>query len=222
MQGAGTAWSDRAAPLPANALAYTDAERAALTGVSCAGGSCVAVGSYITSNLPVRTDGLVEARVPKGRWSDAQAPQPTGSASTLSSVACTSSTSCVAVGGFTSASTVPQNLVLAGAAATGWTATAPAPPAGGTSSTGLTSVSCGSSSLCAATGLYSGTGFQTVGELLTGAGSTWAAQTAPALKGSVAVSPAAVSCTAVSCVAAGAATLKVYPYEKALVETYRA
>ncbi len=217
VRGSGTKWTDRAAPLPPDALAYTDAEVATLSSIACSGTTCVAVGTYEVSSSPVVDEGLLVSRSGTS-WTATRAPQPSGSASTLSGVACLSSTTCVAVGGFTDASSVGQNLVLDGAGSS-WTAGAPPFPVDGTSSQGLNAVSCGSADFCAATGTYEGaTGAEA--ELLAGSTTSWVATAAPLPKGTIGASLTAVHCSKTSCLAAGDAVLGSHPSTKGLFESY--
>lgn len=221
VQGSGTTWTDRAVPLPSNAVGYNDAQRASLNGLACKGGSCVAVGSYETSSYPLVNQGLLDTRS-GGRWSVAEAPLPSGStAGFLSAVSCLSVTSCIAVGGTTDASSVGQNLVLTGAAGQTWSASSPASPSGASSSNGLTAVSCGSPTMCAATGSYYN-GSAAEAELLAGSPSAWTAVAAPLPGRTVSANVVVVQCLASSCVAAGSAALPNFRGTKPLFENYRA
>lgn len=223
VQGSGTKWSDRAPELPANALPYTDEGRAGLTGISCVGSSCVAVGYYNHTTSAVGSyEGLLETRL-SGKWSGTEAPHPTGAttAANLFAIACIKA-SCAAVGRFTG-STGGGNLLVTGSPGSSWTAAAPAVPAGGSWSAGLTSVSCGSSALCAASGTYYVTNGPTDGELLLGpaTGSGWTSEQDSATKGTADPRIASMACTAL-CVAAGTSTEKKTGSPQGLFETHRA
>jgi hypothetical protein len=127
-------------------------------------------------------------------------------------VACTSVTSCVAVGSYTDTSNNGQGLLLSGSG-TSWTATEPPLPAGAPADVAvqLQSVACPSASACVAVGQYlnPASGFEP-GLLLAGSGTSWTATEAP-LPANAAASPSislfSVACpSATSCVAAGGYT----------------
>ena len=143
----GTAWSVQEPPVP------TGAKESNLGGVSCtSSASCTAVGYFLNSS---------EKRVPLAEswngtaWSIQEPPIPAGAdeskpESRLSSVSCTSSTACTAVGFFlnmTSGDYVPLAERWNG---TVWSAQEPPKPVGLIDE--LDSVSCTSSTLCIAVG----------------------------------------------------------------------
>jgi len=158
----GTTWSATQAPEPPDA--GTDAggnQGASLTSVSCpSGGACVVVGAYGSGT---GADALVETLTASG-WMATQAPQPAGPGGVgyLSTVSCTSSTSCVA-GGTYLASDAPSDAVAYGLidtlTASGWSdVEAPEPDDAGTTAYGsqeaaLTSASCVSGT-CVLTGSF--------------------------------------------------------------------
>jgi hypothetical protein len=134
-------------------------------------------------------------------WTSAQAPR-TGSGVTgqLVSVACSSPTSCAAVGSSGDSATL---IARSGGA---WASAAVPLPASSVSSAQLAAVSCPSGTACVAVGSYRASGRQQ-GLVLSGAGTSWTATRAP-LPGTAAASPdvslLAVTCqTAASCVAVG-------------------
>ena len=171
-------WSPAVAPEPAtNALgtgpgySALGAGLANLVDLACpATGSCVAVGHYNDTNAKVY--GLIET-LASGAWTGTAAPEPSTNAAgvgpgtdgdseghgDLSSVECTSATSCVAVGNYKDTGGFAYGLIdtLAG---TSWSAlSAPEPGNAGTDadtfeSASLASVSCGSPGDCAAVGTY--------------------------------------------------------------------
>ena len=103
----GTSWSIETTPNPSGTQAST------LEGVSCTSSTkCIAVGGSEDSSGNITT--LVEKR--KGtRWSIETTPNPSGSEDTLlKSVACTSTSSCTAVGEYTTISSVEVTLVEVG------------------------------------------------------------------------------------------------------------
>src|SRR5262249_24022847 len=125
--GSGTSWTAAGVPLPADAGTSPGLSVQALTCPSAT--SCVATGYYTDSAshyhaLLVTGFGT--------SWTVTEAPVPANAAShpdpTLSAVACSSETSCVAVGGYyTPQSASPVGLLVTGSG-TSWTATeAPLP-----------------------------------------------------------------------------------------------
>jgi hypothetical protein len=137
-------------------------------------------------------------------WSVQEPPRPeTAKAGQLSGISCTSSTSCMAVGSFESSSGVKEALadVWNG---TAWSLQEPPNPAGA-KATGLSKVSCASSTECIAVGEYENSSGTHVVLAEKWNGTSWTLQEpaipAGAAKGSLLAS---VSCTSsTSCVAAG-------------------
>ncbi len=169
----GTAWSDTEAPQPSNAGSGTNqgfwfgSRQCGFTtpcrAVSCpSAASCVAVGGYLD------TQGYSEPVIDTlsgGTWSSAEGPLPSDAATDagptnfpdayLYSVACASTSSCVAVGSYRNTSGVDSGFVatLSGSA---WTAQAAPLPSNAEATGGhfLTTVSCSSGTFCVAAGAY--------------------------------------------------------------------
>jgi hypothetical protein len=99
----GGTWKDRQAPEPANAGTPAESrERALFNAVICpSAATCTAVGSY--SDTDGNNHGLIET-LSGGGWSALEAPEPTGgatpsgNATTLDAVSCTTDGGCTAVG----------------------------------------------------------------------------------------------------------------------------
>ena len=147
--------------------------------------SCVAVGEYKDTagySLPV-----VET-LSNGTWTATEGALPsdaavdTGSTSDRSylySVACTSVTSCVAVGGYWTM-TGDFKGFIATLSGSSWSAVAsPLPPGALASGSFLYGVSCASASSCVAVGRYVDAGSRQAGLLDTLANGSWAASPAP-------------------------------------------
>jgi Ser-Thr-rich glycosyl-phosphatidyl-inositol-anchored membrane family len=169
------------------------------TGVACTSAtSCKAVGTYYNASDLAQT--LVETWN-GASWSLAASPNQGSSFNFLNGVACTSSTSCVAVG-FDFASTRDQTLVESWNG-TSWSITESANTGGSDNSLGA--LSCTSSTSCVAVGVYSKGGVQqTLVESWNG--STWAVVASPNSGGSN-NGLSGVSCTSsISCVAVGTYT----------------
>jgi hypothetical protein len=101
LTGSGTAWTPAAAPAPANALADPQIE---LDSVACPATSwCVTAGSYPAPDGAVSNNQALAVTGAGTAWNTTQAPLPASAYSQttyLTSVACPSKTSCVAVGGY--------------------------------------------------------------------------------------------------------------------------
>jgi CSLREA domain-containing protein len=205
-----------------------------LWGVSCgSAASCVLAGDYRDSSGD--TDGLIETGTQVGgSWSWVESGVPTSGLSPalgappwmkLQGVSCVSANSCVAAGNYrygTSGSHATNGVIDTGILSAGtwtWTpTTAPttdlSPASSTTVNLNLSGVSCGSPTLCVATGSYSDSAGATDGLVETGSRSgstwTWAAGTLPTTglvptsQASSFVTPVGVSCgSATSCVAVG-------------------
>jgi hypothetical protein len=170
-----------------------------LYGVSCTSStSCVAVGNYDSASGYNQT--LIET-LTGTTWSITSSPNTSSSEdNTLSSVSCTSSTSCVAVGDYSNGG-VYQTLMetLSGGS---WSLTE-GPDTSTTESNYLSGVSCTSSTSCVAVGNYfNGTNSQNL--IVTLSGTTWSITTSPDTSTSDFDVLYAVSCTSsTSCVAVG-------------------
>jgi hypothetical protein len=190
------------APVPANQAAF-------LRSVSCpVAGGCVAVGQYNSTN---GARALVAAQS-NSTWTDTSPPLPTNAGAIadagLTSVACTSATSCVAVGYLQDGNGDTQGLIETFAGTT-WTSAVAPVAAGATTAPGaeLTAVRCTGSGACVAVGNYTDASghFQPLIDTLSGG--TWAVTRAP-LPADAGTDPevalAVLDCpTAGSCVAAG-------------------
>jgi hypothetical protein len=202
----GTSWAATEAPLPANAatgsLSYVVLESLACPSAT----SCVVTGSYAdpSDNL----DGLLLTGAGTS-WAATEAPLPANATTSnlqvgLPSVACASTTSCVAVGTYVDLSGYDDGLVLS-KSGTSWTATQAPPPPSTDARLALSSVACAATTSCLAIGTYDDK--STVqGVLLTGSGTSWTATKSPvpadaATNPSVHVSsvacPVTTSCTAI-------------------------
>jgi hypothetical protein len=189
-----TYWSSQEPPGPGAKANY-------LAGVSCTSSTaCIAVGVLLNSSekamsLAERWNGTT--------WSAQEPPDPTSAKEGyLSGVSCTSSTACIAVGGFvnSSGSDLPLGEKWNG---TTWSAQEPPLPTGARGG-GLSGVSCTSSIECVAVGDFTSSS----GKPLTLAdrwnGTTWSAQEPPLPTGAKEGYLASVSCTSsIECVAVG-------------------
>jgi hypothetical protein len=194
-RSAGT-WKPAAVPLPSSSA--TDAR---LTAVACPSGSaCLAAGQY-------RSSGRLQGMLLSGHgsaWTATMAPLPAKAAAepdvSLAAVACTSASSCVAVGQYTGSSGSSYGLLVIGHGSS-WTARqAPLPPdAAAHPHAQLASISCLASG-CVAVGNYTDDAGNEQGLVVTGSGSSWIG-TRAALPAS-AVTPGAVL-SAVTCPATG-------------------
>lgn len=191
----GSAWRLVHAPTPAGG------SFGSFSGVSCVSVSfCFAVGSFenrnsVTVPLAERWDGAA--------WSVVHAGRPAGASSSgLTSVACTSTSACMAAGSDFGADSVSVTLAERwdGAA---WSVVA-SPNPDGAQSSHFSSVSCGSSSHCVAAGSYFDSDFNNVTLIESWDGSSWAVDTHPNPPGSFDSSFAGVSCSDAShCLAVG-------------------
>lgn len=190
----GTAWSVASVPSPAGSSAVV------LTGVSCSGTSCQAVGSYDNSSsvqvtLAEHWNGTA--------WSIESTPNPTGAtASSLSAVSCPpSSSDCSAVGlsDNTSGHSTPVAMRWNG---TAWSIQTTPAPSGATSSS-FGGVSCTSASACTAVGTDSGnSGIVTLAESWNG--TAWSVDSTANPVAASNNKLSAVSCTgSAACEAAG-------------------
>ncbi len=164
-------WSIQSSPVPSGG---TEVPMELLWGVSCTSATaCTAVGSYQAEVIskPTKSYGATLAEQWNGKaWTVVASPNPGGISkadnSSLSSVACSSSTECTAVGGYGEGE--PSAARWNG---TAWTEEAMARPIGA-SETSLQGLSCSGSS-CATVGFYEPSGSKTwlgVTEYRNGAG----------------------------------------------------
>jgi hypothetical protein len=191
----GTRWSTVASPTP------TDGKGAELLGVSCTSTSfCVAVGHTIDSSTispPSRT--FVE-RWNGTKWSIVASPNPaSGGYNTLNGVSCTSTSRCIAVGGYLTPDGRRPTLVEQWNG-TEWSILASPNPEVG-AGTNLSAVSCPSATNCFAAGLNYVSNFEPVTMVEHWNGQTWSVVTdnrptkLSALNGVACASP--TNCTAV-------------------------
>jgi hypothetical protein len=147
-------WTAAKAPLPKNAAAKPAAE---LLGVSCASGTCVAVGDFQAGSGRTKKEALIET-LPNGNATSATAQSLLpGNESGLDAVYCVSASSCLALGGYGSDS------LQSGLAATltdgTWSTTSVPLPANATTSAQnqdvmLWDVACPTTANCEAVGNY--------------------------------------------------------------------
>ena len=156
----GTAWSVSSSPDP-----WTGSF---LSGVSCVSSTdCVAVGEYDNGTSVDQT--LVETWNGTA-WSIASSPNEGSYDNSLSAVSCTSSTNCVAVGGFDHTGSGEYQTLIETWDGTAWSLTTSPNQQSDTQS--LLGVSCPSATDCVAVGRYAGTnGYQALSEIWDG--TTW-------------------------------------------------
>jgi outer membrane protein OmpA-like peptidoglycan-associated protein len=216
----GGTWSTTTAPLPGDA--DTSHQDNTLDAVTCTSAvDCVAVGSYVNTS-PSSTCPNEDCLQPlidvesSGTWSAVDAPLPPNATTSpqngdsLTSVTCTSTSNCVAVGSYVDASANSQALLDVETSST-WTAV-PAPLPGDASLTpntdSFTSVTCVSLGNCVAVGQYDNTLENPEGLIDTETSGTWTSMTAPVPGDADTALPdvllTSVSCsTMTTCVAVG-------------------
>ena len=202
-------WKAAQTPAPAG-----QPRNGGLTSLTCPSKSfCVAVGGY--TNASGHQEGLLVtgAGTSATSWRATQVPLPAGAAAEpfvmMTSVACSSPSSCVAVGYYHDSSGIGQGLLVTGPGKSGtsWQAMkAPLPPSGQASDTDvlLKSVACAAGSSCVAVGDYQDSSGDE-GLLLTSSGNpatSWTPARAPLPAGS----PADVDLLSVACQSASACT----------------
>lgn len=194
----GSEWTWQSVPKPSGAGGALDVE-----GVSCASTtSCLAAGWYWQTS-PARYLPF-SLKWNGSTWSLVTVPTPgTPAATYLRDIACTSATSCVAVGSYTNGSGVPQALIESWNG-TAWTVQTPPNPSGAVESV-LRGVSCTSASACTAVGTYKkSTNGAKQAHLLRWNGTAWSLQSASPPSGATAVDLADIACYSASgCVAVG-------------------
>ena len=195
----GSAWTPQLLPLPSG-VTY-----GAVTAVSCASAtSCVATGSYPNVDLQ---DMLAEVWNGSA-WTPMTLPEPANSYNdgVLYAVSCASTTSCTAVGTYSSPSSSAIGLPLAehwnGST---WKVQYPPAPAGSVGSV-LSGASCPTATSCVAVGSWqTGQGFAAFVEIRNG--SSWTVGTVSLPSGATGSSLSEVSCPSSSaCMAAGTYT----------------
>ena len=148
----GATWTAQTLSMPDD---VSDINTNSYVDISCgAAGSCVAAGSYRTTDDAVL--GLV-ASLTAGTWSEQVAPAPPGTLyAELFDVDCAEATGCTAVGDYslTGPDQSPYAVSLSG---TTWTAAAPPLPAGARTNSpgsGLNAVDCATATSCTAVGWF--------------------------------------------------------------------
>jgi CHAP domain len=208
----GGSWKATEVTLPGNADGNPNAQ---LTSVACPSTtSCVAVGYYndSTSALLVTGSGT--------NWTATEAPLPadakSGPYAYLTSVACPSTTSCVAVGGYNGGSGgASSELIVAGAGSL-WTATGAPLPLNGLSfyNASWPAVACMSASSCVTAWTYDDSSGTQQGVLESGSGINWTPSEAPLPANASTSNPTVVlgtaddvgrplACSAATCVMVG-------------------
>jgi hypothetical protein len=196
----GQSWALDRVAAPAGAL------RSDLLGVACPGPtSCIAVGDEVTDTSQ-DSSVLVES-LTGSSWSTVATPAVTGAAtSELTSISCTSTTRCVAVGWSAASVGGPKSVLVEQLSSSTWSiATTPAVPGAATSE--LTGVSCVSTSICDAVGseAASGSPSQSLVEQMSGA--KWVVRRSPPVTGGASAQLRSVAClatkTATTCEAVG-------------------
>ena len=202
----GGKWQATQAPIPAGAFHNPEVR---LTSVSCpSAGNCLAVGRYLLANDAAAVGLLLTDSA--GSWKARRAPDPantyTGrtysSAVDLNSAYCPAASTCVVAGTYTSKKLSEQGLLLTYSKKNWITKEAPI------SGANLVSISCASSTSCAAVGAVPDpyNDYFTLGVVVAGFGTKWAAGKAP-LNGTPPTTSSSglqsVFCTHESCTAAG-------------------
>jgi hypothetical protein len=224
---AGGAWRAITAPTAGLNPAAAADPGARLLDVSCpAVGSCVAVGEYSSAS---GQDGLIET-LSGGSWTASTAPDAAASQTVrLLSIACPTTTSCVAVGDYEDTSGNWHGLIETLASGAWLASTMPAsglspgPGTGPSAGQALDFVSCPGVGSCAAAGLYTDSARDRRGLLAVLADGTWTAQAAPTGGLNAATDPfmifGSLSCPATgSCIAVGQ-YLDASRHEDGLIET---
>lgn len=191
----GTSWSTQTIPFPASALS------AELAGVYCTSGTaCRAVGTYKDSGNVDRTFGVNWNGV---SWAQDTTPNPAGSLGAyLSSIHCTASNACTAVGSYIDSGRVQQALVQRWNGSTWSTQTTPNPASHMGSD--LAGISCTSASACTAVGTSLNASRQAQPLSMRWNGTSWALDTVPLPVSAVGGSFSGVSCTSgTHCTAVG-------------------
>lgn len=199
----GTRWTIQRTPKPPGAT------NASLSGVSCTSRvACTAVGNVTKRFNPmVQSTGAALAERWHGtRWTIQSTPSSAGAIDpSLSAVACTSRTACIAVGSYSTSAYTVVTLAQRWNRAR-WTIRGTPDPAGATS-TALSGVSCTSRTACTAIGSFTSSAKVqlTVAERWSGTG--WSIQRTHPLSGARSSVLNGVSCTsATACTAVGSYT----------------
>ncbi len=191
----GIGWSELSVTEPTGALSSL------LSGASCtSGATCMAVGWYEPS---VGVEASYSTQLSSSKWSVKATVNPSGAKGTFPlGVSCTSSSACTLAGYYTNSSGTELPLAERWSGTEWALQTVPVPA--GAAGTELRSISCVSSSWCAATGSYwlSEGGTKSLAEYWNG--SEWTIQSVPAPAETTSNSLDGVSCTSTSmCMAVG-------------------
>jgi hypothetical protein len=192
----GTSWALQATP---NAPGTKDD---ILSGVSCAGATCTAVGYSFTTHFAQRP----LAEVWNGTtWTVQPTPSPAGPSggAGLDAVSCTAPDSCMAVGGFSRNGSAQSQPLAERWNGSAWTVV-PAPNPHAENGSSLVGVSCTAASACTAGGDFDYADVAQSIFALRWNGATWAMQKQPNPRGQDVNGDNAVSCTSASaCTSAG-------------------
>lgn len=191
----GQTWSTQEPPNP------KEAKSSSLAGISCTSSeACTAVGHYVNSSS-IETP-LAEVWASK-KWAVQETVSPTGAkSSSLSSVSCTTSEACTAVGHYVNSSSVEVPLVEVWASKK-WATQEAITPTGAKSSS-LAGVSCTSSEACTAVGHYVNSSSVEVPLAEVWASKKWAIKEPKTPTGAKSSSLTGVSCTSSeACIAVG-------------------
>ncbi len=173
LTGFGSAWTATQAPVPDTSASDQNTQFAS---VACpAAGTCFAVGDYYDADAD-GGEGLLDSW-DGSSWSNTPEPLPADASygDTIISIACGSTSSCVAVGTYwyineQEDAQLTQGLLLSWSTGTGWTADSASFPGDGS----LSAVACPSADSCTAVG-YSGD----EAAIVTGAAGDWSVTLAP-------------------------------------------
>lgn len=191
-------------------------------GVACpTTGGCIAVGSF---SLATATSSMLVDTERAGAWNAGSGKLPSNGppndSSWLSGIACASTTTCDAVGTYTSmaASQSAEVDTITGGTATGATeVSAPATDAGSAGVSDLSSIACPSTTRCTAAGGYQDLAGDAFGFVSNGSGSTWSQGVEIPMPADAGANPR-VSVGRLSCTAAGDCVV-VGSYEDASGDT---
>jgi hypothetical protein len=216
-----TSWKPFEAPVPANA---DPTREVAASSVACPSPSaCVAVGTYrdslgTTRGLLLTWNGA--------NWQGVQTPLPADAQSSglaeLSSVACSSATSCTAVGWYRDSAHAQQGLLVTGFGSNWAPSQAPLPSDASTNpAADFNGITC-QTTRCIAVGQYTDSLNNQQGLLVTGFGPNWTPVKAP-LPANASTSPGQASLSTVTCRSGACVSVGTYTdsssYEDGLILT---
>jgi hypothetical protein len=214
----GTSWTDVQAPQPSNAGSGTNqglwlgSPNCGLAAAFCQANAApsptvqYAVGSFLDT---AGNEHPVIETYANGTWTPTQPPVPSDVSSTtpaayLASIACTSTSACVAVGAYRNTSNHILSFIDT-LTPTGWATQPVSPPSGAAANPGmfLSQVACSSASSCVAVGHYLLAAGGTKGLLVTLSGGSWSALAAPEPSDAFAGANPTANLLHVACVASG-------------------